>query len=112
MTDKNKTIVENLEQINDFLRLIGFDNQKIAEHHQRLQKLILTSIVNDLDKVTALKDKEPFPKELKSIDDIFNYYAQYIDKEIVDKIIQEKYFKFYSEYIGAMDKPLKEIDSL
>lgn len=113
MTDNIETIKENpIQKINDFLKLIGFSDEKIAEHHQRLNKLILTSIADDLDKLSAFKEKEPFPKELKSLDGFFGYYEKYVDKEIIAKIVREKYYKFYSEYIGAMADKIKDIDNL
>lgn len=113
MANNTQVAIENpIQKINDFLKVIGFSDEKIAEHHQRLNKLILTSIADDLDKLSALKDKEPFPSGLKSIDDFFSYYEKYVDKEIIAKIVQEKYYKFYSGYISAMDEKLKEIDNL
>lgn len=113
MKNNTETTTESpIQKINDFLKLIGFSDEKIAEHHQRLNKLIFIAIADDLDKISEFKDKEPFPTELKSIDDFFGYYEKYVDKEIIAKIVQEKYYKFYSEYIGTMDKSLKEIDSL
>ena len=109
----NETTTENpIQKINDFLKLIGFSDEKIVEHHQRLNKLILISIADDLDKLAAFKDKKPFPEKLDSLNDFFAYYEQYVDKETITKIVQEKYYKFYSEYIGEMDKPLKDIDNL
>ncbi|MBI3458876.1 hypothetical protein HY061_01275 [Candidatus Azambacteria bacterium] len=114
MTNNNSNMItENpLQKINDFLKLIGFSDEKIAEHHERLTKLILMSVADELEKLSAFKEKEPFPKELKSIEDFFGYYGKYVDKEMMAKIVKEKYYKFYSEYISAMDNSLKEIDKL
>jgi len=113
MSKNTKTTKENpIQKINDFLKLIGFDDKKIAEHHQHLNKLIFTSIADDLDKLSVLKDKDPFPSKLSSIDDFFNYYEKYVAKEIIEKIVKEKYFKFYSGYISSMDNKLKELDNI
>lgn len=113
MVKKSKSQQGNpLQKINDFLRLIGFDDKKIAEHHQRLNKLIYISIADDLDKLSVLKNEEPFPLKLKSMDDFFKYYEKYLSKELIAKIVQEKYYKFYSGYIGAIDEKLKGVDSI
>ena len=108
----NKTTENFIEILNEFLKFIGFDDGKIAEHHQRLQKLIFTAIADDLDKLSEFKEKEPFPSELKLIDDFFGYYEKYIDKEIIKKVVAEKYKKFYFEYLKSITKPLEDIDKL
>lgn len=113
MTNTTNKIIENpIETLNAFLKFIGFDDKTIAEHHQRLAKLIFTSIADDLDTLSEFKEKESFPSELKSIDDFFGYYEKYVDKETIKKIVAEKYKKFYSEYIESITKPLGDIDKI
>lgn len=102
MTINNQTIQEDSMMATiDFLKMIGFDDKKIADHLHRLGQVSLNLIIDDLEKLTALKEKEPLP-ETESLKDFFDYYAQYADKEIINKIISENVQKVYSEYLNSI----------
>lgn len=102
----NKTIEENpLDQIGDILKLIGLNNAEITEYQEALFRQLFISITDDLNKLTALKDKELFPAELKSIEDFFEYYGKYIDRNLIKKIVDENIQKIYSKYLSpALDE--------
>lgn len=107
-TINNQAIEENsINQIEDILRMIGLSEAEIAEHQEELWRQSLISITDDLNKLSAHKDKEPFPTELKSLDDFFEYYEKYVDRELIKKIISENIQKVYSEYIGQIVNELK-----
>jgi len=107
MITEDQIIAENeVEQMNDFFKMVGFDDQKIEDHKQRLGKIIYASIINDLEKLTAFKEKQVMP-EIAMLEDLRGYYEQYLDKETFDKIITENVGRIYSEYFGAIIDELK-----
>lgn len=109
MTTQEQIIAEGeQEKIDDLFKLIGFDDQKIIEHRQRLGKILLMSIVDNLENLTALKEnKAPFPEKIESVEDLFKYYEQYTDKETIEKMIKENVVKIYSEYFDSILDELK-----
>lgn len=105
---KNQIIEENLiNQMEDILRMIGLSEAEIAKHQEILLKKLFISITDDLNKLSVFKDKEPFPIDLKSIDDFFEYYEKYVDKKVIKNIIIENTQKIYSEYLDPIVKELK-----
>lgn len=85
--------------------MIGFDDKTIADHQERLWKLVFTSVTENLEKLTALKDKEPFP-EVKSIKDFFDYYEKYLDEVLIEKMIKEETQKIFSGYFKTTNDQL------
>lgn len=101
----NKQIAEKLEDLSIFYEVIGFDNKTIADHQERLWKLVFASVIKNLEKVIALKDKASLP-EIKSIKDFFDYYEKYINRTIIEKIIQEETHKVFSGYFKTIGEQL------
>ncbi len=110
MEDKKQPNINTEDEslMDDIFKVIGFDDQKIMEHKKRLEKILLMSIINDLDKVTAFKeDKMPFPEKIETSEDLIKYYEKYTDRETIEKLIKENVVKIYSEYFNAILDELK-----
>lgn len=106
--NENQIILDDpADQIRDILKMIGLDDIEIAKHQDALLKLSFMLITDDLNKISAFKDKEPFPTELKSWGDLFEYYEKYIDREMIKKIVTENVQKVYSEYLKPIVKELE-----
>lgn len=100
-----KKIANNLEDLNMFFEAIGFDKKTIEDHFQRLGKLIFISVGENLEKISAFKEKGPMP-EMKSFEDFIKYYEQYTDRATIEKIIQEETYKTFAGYFKAISENL------
>ena len=100
----NQQITKNLNDLNMFFEAIGFDKKTIADHQGRLGKLILFSLTEKFEKLSTFKNKKSFPKNIKLFKDIFDYYGEYIDEEVMEKIIKEETKKIYAGYFKSMNQ--------
>lgn len=102
-----KAIKENLEYLNDFLHTIGLlDDKTIEEHFTRMAKIVFASVIQRLEsEIGSKKDKKPLP-EMKSLEDFYNYYGSYLDKSVIDKMIEGQTYEIVSGYLKAMGKQL------
>lgn len=97
---------ENLEYLNDFLHTIGLDNKTIEEHFSRLGKIIFASVIQRLEsEIGSKKDKKSLP-EMKSLEDFYNYYGSYLDKSIIDKMIERQTHEIVFGYLKAIGDQL------
>ena len=101
----NKQTLENLKDLNLIFETIGFNDKTKKDHLERIMKIVFVSVAKKLDQATAMKDKTEFP-EMKSLKDFYDYYGQYIDKTIIDKIVEEETYKSFSGYFKTITDQL------
>ncbi len=103
----NKQALENLKDLNLFFDSIGFDDKTKKDHIERITKIIFASVAEKLEKATEFKEKEEFP-EMQSVEDFYNYYEQYIDRTVIEKIIKEESHRQFAEYLEAIQTQLPQ----
>ena len=103
----NQQAKEKIEDLNLFFETAGFTDEEKKDHMARMMTLVFAAVADNLDKVTAIKEKEPFP-EMESPTDFYNYYEKYIDRATIDKVIEEETYKIFSEYFKAVADEMPE----
>jgi Mn-dependent DtxR family transcriptional regulator len=101
----NKKTLENLGDLDLFFESIGFDEKTKKEHIERITKIIFASVAEKLDKVVASNEKAEIP-DIKSIQDFIDYYERYVNRKIIEKIIEEESAKQFAEYVDVIQKQL------
>lgn len=97
----NKQTEENLNELNLIFEVLGFTDTERKDHIARIMAVIFASASAKLDKVIQVRDKTDFP-EMTSLEDFYNYYGQYVDREMIDKVIKEGGFKSFTGYFSAI----------
>jgi hypothetical protein len=101
----NAQISENLKDLNLFFDSIGFDEKTKKDHLERIMRIIIVSVAEKLEKATGFHEKSEFP-EMKSVNDFYDYYEQYIDRETIAKVIEEETHRQFTEYIDVIREQL------
>ena len=95
----NTKVKENLKYLNDFLNKVGFDQKIIDEDFSRLFKIIFVHVMQKLEPL--IPADKPIPK-MESIHDFYKFYGSFMDKTLIDKILQEETNKTISGYLNTI----------
>jgi hypothetical protein len=93
-------IKENIKALNDFLIKIGFTKEMIESDYKRLFTIIFSKTMEKLQSF-VVKDKVMTP--IESIEDFYKYYeGTSVDKETINKILQEETQKIFTGYLKVV----------
>ncbi len=92
--------MENLADMDIFLEAAGIDSKTKENHFERLLRIAFARTIENLNKVTGVNDMQA--PEMNSLDEFFDYYTQYVDRDTINKIIQEETQKVFNGYFNAI----------
>lgn len=101
----NKQALENSKYLNSLFESLNFDEETKTEHFGKIMTIIFASASEKLDKMN-MSEKAELP-EMNSLEDFYGYYGQYIDKDLINKIIEEETEKAFNGYFSAINDKLE-----
>ena len=97
----NQQAIENVNDLNLIFEILGFDEENRKNHTTRIIAIIFASVSEKLDQTIKGNNKIDLP-EMNSLEDFYNYYGQYVDKNTINKIIKEESLKSFSDYFKTI----------
>jgi hypothetical protein len=101
----NNQAVKNLNDLNLLFETLGFDDKTKKDHLSRIMTIVFSSASDKIDKTIMSDEKVEFT-EMKSFEDFYNYYERFVDRDTINKILEEETSNAFHGYFSAISDKL------